>query len=208
MQATLDATRDSVGDLVSATPDVSRRTDPDGDVIELVAHGQVRAALVELMQRYGDAVYRYCCEALHDVTLADDVHQLVFIGAFRDLPGFRGRSTVRTWLFAIARHRVLDAAKRRRRAHAHIEQVEAVDAPSLAPSPTELIDDTRVRQALVASLGELGDVARTAVLLRYQQGFSFEEMAEICREKPDTLRARVARALPLLRAGIERRVAR
>jgi DNA-directed RNA polymerase specialized sigma24 family protein len=44
---------------------------------------------------------------------------------------------------------------------------------------------------------------RTAVLLRYQQGFTFAEMARICGEKPGTLQARVARALPLLRAWIE-----
>jgi len=208
MQATLDATRESIGGLVSTVAAGSRRADPDDDVLELVAQGQVRGAVVELMQRYGDAVYRYCREALRDVTLADDVHQHVFIGAFGDLPRFQRRSTVRNWLFTIARNRVLDAAKRRRRARACIEKVEAAGAPPPAPSPTELIDETRLREALLASLGELGERARTAVLLRYQQGFSFEEMAVICREKPDTLRARVARALPQLRAGIEVRMAR
>jgi DNA-directed RNA polymerase specialized sigma24 family protein len=44
------------------------------------------------------------------------------------------------------------------------------------------------------------------VLLRYQQGFSFDEMAAICRERPATLRARVARALPVMRASIEARL--
>jgi len=205
MQATLEVPRES---LVSTTAGTARRADPDADVLELVARGEVRAALVELMKRYGEAVYSYCCEALRDVTLADDVHQHVFIGAFRDLPRFKRLSTVRTWLFAIARHRVLDAAKRRRRAQACIERVEAAGPPASPPSPSELIDDTRLRAALAASLGELGEPARTAILLRYQQGFSFEEMAAICGEKPDTLRARVARALPLLRAGIEVRLGR
>ena len=44
----------------------------------------------------------------------------------------------------------------------------------------------------------------TAVVLRYQHGFTFEEMAVICNEKPGTLQARVSRALPLLRACVER----
>jgi RNA polymerase sigma-70 factor (ECF subfamily) len=44
-----------------------------------------------------------------------------------------------------------------------------------------------------------------AVLLRYQEGFSFEEMGRICRERPGTLQQRVARALPVLRACIEKR---
>lgn len=44
---------------------------------------------------------------------------------------------------------------------------------------------------------------RDALLLRFQQDMSFEEMAEICAEKPGTLQARVARALPQLRERIE-----
>src|SRR5262249_11547038 len=89
--------------------------DPDSDVLGLVANGDMKGALRRLMQRHGTSVYRYCREALRDRALAEDVQQQVFVSAFRDLPKFSGRSTVRTWLFAIARHRVLDAAKSRRR---------------------------------------------------------------------------------------------
>jgi RNA polymerase sigma-70 factor (ECF subfamily) len=42
-----------------------------------------------------------------------------------------------------------------------------------------------------------------AVVLRYQQGFSFEEMAEVLNEKAGTLQARVMRAMPILRKCIE-----
>src|SRR5215510_7727099 len=87
--------------------------DPDSDVIGLVANHDMTGALRCLMQRHGTSVYRYCREALRDPVLAEDVHQQVFIAAFRDLPKFHRRSTVRTWLFAIARNRVLDAAKSR-----------------------------------------------------------------------------------------------
>jgi RNA polymerase sigma-70 factor (ECF subfamily) len=158
------------------------------------------------MRRHGAAVHRYCREALRDGALADDVHQQVFIEAFRDLPRFEGRSTVRAWLLAIARNRVLDAVRARSRAQSHIEEAECPDMADPRPLPSESIDDTRLREALVASLGKLDHDVRTAVLLRYQQGFTFEEMAEICCEKPGTLQARVARALPQLRAHIEARV--
>src|SRR5262245_14618748 len=93
---------------------LASRGDPDGDIVELIQRGDLRSALTSLMRRHGVAVYRYCREELHDRTLADDVHQQIFIQAYRDLMRFAGRSTLRTWLFAIARHRVLDAAKSRR----------------------------------------------------------------------------------------------
>jgi RNA polymerase sigma-70 factor (ECF subfamily) len=204
MQAALDAMRGTFG---AAVPAVADDADPDGDVIELVGRGELHAALSRLMRRHGDAVYRYCREALRDAALAADVQQQVFLGAFRDLPRFAGRATVRTWLFSIARYRVLDAVRRRLRAEARIAQAQAAaEPPAVAPSPADSLDDTRLRAALVASLGELGEPSRTAVLLRYQQGFSFDEMAAICRERPATLRARVARALPVMRASIEARL--
>jgi RNA polymerase sigma factor (sigma-70 family) len=180
--------------------------DLDGDVLILVGNGDVEGALRQLMQRHGAAVYRYCREALRDATLAEDVHQQVFIEAFRDLPRFEGRATVRTWLFKIVRNRVIDAGRSRSRRQSHLEEAEVQDPPDPRPLAGESIDDARLREPLVASLGELGHNLRAAVLLRYQQGFTFEEMAKICCEKPGTLQARVARALLQLRARIEARL--
>ena len=180
-------------------------TDPDSDVVGLVANGDMTGALRRLMDRHGPGVYRYCREALRDATLADDVQQQVFIQAFRDLPRFTGRSSVRTWLFAIARHRVLDAAKSRRRAQSHQGEDDGTSVPDPQPSPGESIDDVRLREALLVCLGKLDENQRTAVLLRFQQGFTFEDMAEVCHEKPGTLQAKVRRALPTLRACIEQR---
>jgi RNA polymerase sigma-70 factor (ECF subfamily) len=176
--------------------------------MSLIRKHNLTDALRLMMRRHGTALYRYCREALRDTALADDVHQQVFIQAYRDLPRFEGRSSVRTWLFAIARHRVLDAAKARRRSQARTqaELVELAEVPDPRPSPLDSLDDEQLRRALVASLGDLGEDARTAVLLRYQQGFTFQEMSEICGEKPGVLHARVTRALRRLREQIESRI--
>jgi RNA polymerase sigma-70 factor (ECF subfamily) len=184
----------------------ARGRDPDADVLALVG-GDTRAALHRLMQRHGRAVYRYCRIALNDAVLADDIHQQVFIEAFRDLPGFAGRSTVRTWLFGIARHRVLDAAKRRRRARSRFQVAAGDDLPDPRPSPGEGLDDARRQATLVTCLAALDEPIRTAVLLRYQQGLTYEEMAEICGEKAGTLQARVSRALRKLRDRLDGQLA-
>jgi RNA polymerase sigma-70 factor, ECF subfamily len=180
-----------------------RARDPDADVLALVGSGDTRSALEILMQRHGRAVYRYCRIALGDAVLADDIHQQVFIEAFRDLPGFAGRSSVRTWLFGIARHRVLDAAKRRRRARAHLDVDAGADLPDPRPSPGEGLDAAELQAAVLACLATLDEPARTAVLLRYQQGLTYEEMAESCGEKAGTLQARVSRALRKLRDRLD-----
>ena len=179
------------------------RIDPDADVLALVQRGQAETAIRMLMQRHGRAVYRYCRINLGDAVLADDVHQQVFIEAFRDLPRFAARSTLRTWLFGIARHRVLDAAKRRRRARAHLDVAAGADLADPRPSARDGLDDADLQAARVTCLAALAEPIRAAVLLRYQQGLTYEQMAEICGEKAGTLQARVSRALRKLRDRIE-----
>jgi RNA polymerase sigma factor (sigma-70 family) len=179
--------------------------DPDHDIIELVAAGQHTAALREAMRRHGTAVYRYCREELHDAGLADDVHQQIFVQLHRDMAAFAGRARFRTWLFAIARNRVHDAARSRSRVEAYFDHDETADAPDPTAAPGDRIDDARLIEALGACVGQLGHASRGAVLLRYQQGFTFEEMAIICGEKPGTLQARVMRALHALRRCVEAR---
>ena len=185
---------------------VDSADDPDADILALLDLDDTAGAVRRLMARHGAAVYRYCRAALRDAALVDDVHQQIFIEAYRDLPRFRRHSTVRVWLFAIVRHRVLDAVKRRQHTQRWLEDSAASDAPDPRPSPAESLDGARLRAALAASLDELPPDTRAAVLLHYQQGFTFAEMAEICRAHPGTLCARVARALPLLRERIESRV--
>lgn len=179
--------------------------DPDADVIELSRRGERDAALRMLMQRHGRAVYRYCREQLRDDARADDVQQNVFIAVHRDLPSFAQRSLMRTWLFAIARYRVRDNIKAHTRMQSHVEHDDTADIADSARSPAERLDDARLREALNACVGELPEDAREAVLLRFQQGFTFEEMAEICGEKAGTLQARVARAKAKLKACIQKR---
>src|SRR5262249_27981584 len=166
------------------SPSSDEHRHDDVEIIGLIIRGNMKEALRRLMQRYGTQIYRYCRTQLRDSSLADDVHQQVFIDAYRELPKFNRRSSIRTWLFAIARHRVLDDAKSRRRAQTRRETLAVAD-PS--PSPGERIDDARLLEALHHCLGELRGSIRTALLLRFQHGFTFEDMAEVCREKPGTL---------------------
>jgi RNA polymerase sigma-70 factor (ECF subfamily) len=179
--------------------------DPDQDIAELIARGAVAAALHALMERHGVGVYRYCRSALRDQALADDVHQQVFLDAFRDLHRFRGRSTLRTWLFSIARNRVLDTAKARRRRQARSDFTRPGTATDPSPLLGRRLHDERLDEALASSLDEIDPDVRTAVLLHFQQGFTFEEIATITGGKAGTLQMRVARALPVLSALIQSR---
>jgi RNA polymerase sigma-70 factor (ECF subfamily) len=190
--------------MLGALPVAARPADADADLLDLVDAGRLDDALRLVMRRHGDAIYRYCLGQLHDGALAEDVQQQVFIHAHRDFRRFARRSSLKTWLFGIAHHRILDA-RRRRRPEQPLDDVLAETLSDGGRAADQRIDDILLVQALGECLGALGEHVRSALLLHYQQGFSFEEMADITHEKAGTLQARVARALPVLKACIQRR---
>jgi len=174
---------------------------PEDEAREALARGDHRAALTILMLAYGRDIHRHCYQVLRDRDLADDVQQTVFVEAYRDLPGFAGRSSLRTWLYGIARHRCLDAMKIGARWRRRFVRVEPLPDPAdERPRADDALAESGQVGALVAALASLPIDTRIAVLLRYREGMTFEEIGAMCGERATTVQARVARALPRLRA--------
>ncbi len=177
--------------------------DPEREALEALDRADHEAALRTLMTAYGTAIYRFCRQLVSE-ELAEEAHQMTFVQAYEGLGRFSRRSSLRTWLFSIARHRCLDAAKIARRRQRRFELVaEPPESPAATSGAEErLAADARAR-ALESCLGELKPEVRSAVVLRFQEDLSYPEMARVCDERPPTLQARVARAMPLLRRCLE-----
>ncbi len=179
--------------------------DDDGEIRRAIARGDLRDALTRIDGRFGAGLYRFVRSLLGADDLSDDVYQSVLIEVYRDLPAFGGRSSLRTWLFSIARHRCLDALKANRRRAARFEST--ADAPEVAdgrPRVDERMSDEQVLAALEHCLDQLPPELRMVLLLRFQEGFGYDDIARITRLRNETLRARVSRAKPALRTCIER----
>lgn len=179
--------------------------EPEAQARAAVERGDHRRAVDLLIELYGTELYRYIRTMMNDDALADDVWQTVFIQAYRDLEGFAGRSSLRTWLYGIARHRCLDALKahKRHRQRFSLDE-EALNEADAAPLADQRLSNQELLQTLEQCLQKLPPHIRMVMLLRYREGFSFDQIAKICQERPATVRARVSRALPVLRACIER----
>lgn len=177
---------------------------PEEAARESVLQGDVGAALTLLMESYGREIFRHCYQVLGDRELAADVHQTVFVQAYRDLTRFDGRSSFRTWLYSIARHRCLDAIKMRRRWRLRFFLGSAEREIDPTPSVREVLEEHADARAVEGALQTLKPEVRIAVLLRYREEMSFEEMASVCGVRATTLQARVARALPKLRKALEK----
>lgn len=164
------------------------------------AASERRARISELMDAHGEAVFGFCMRMLRSQTLVDDVVQQVFLEAYRDLDRVTGPSA-RAWLFGIARHRCLDAARSQQRRSKVIENNEqavlAFEDPGAGP--IEHLDRVRLAARLEQCLQRLSPDVRATVLLRFQTGATYEQLAEQLAASADTLQIRVSRALPVLR---------
>lgn len=177
----------------------------DADVFGLWRAGDRRRATDLLVRRHGRAVYSLCARVLKDPVSANDVMQQVFIEACRDFARFKGRSSLRQWLLGIAGHRCLDTIKGRQREAMRNsgDEQHAVSVADPADGPGEHLEQQERLRALEQCLAGLSDHVRATVLLRFQSGLSYEELSGELGEKPATLQARVARALPALRRCME-----
>ncbi|HEU4731554.1 MAG TPA: RNA polymerase sigma factor [Kofleriaceae bacterium] len=162
--------------------------------------------LVDAVREYGPAIRAFCRRELGDATLADDVSQEVFVQAIQDPQRFAERSKqslLRAWLFAIARHRVLDAVRRRKREIERFLPTSMTAIPDPGPPLGDRLEESRLHRALRESVRTIDERTRTALLLHYEKGFTFKKMAEMLAVRPNTLQVRMSRALPKLRNRME-----
>jgi RNA polymerase sigma-70 factor (ECF subfamily) len=145
------------------------------------------AALVRATQT---DVWRLCA-ALGDRQSADDLTQETYLRAFGSLHRFEGRSSLRTWLLAIARRVCADAVRSRRRRRLTLVREDA---------ELELLSGgdgaDRVGEGAVVTdlLGRLDADRREAFVLTQLLGLPYAEAAEVAGCPVGTIRSRVARA--------------
>lgn len=173
--------------------------DLDRAALERIAGGELDA-LDDLYERYKTMSYSIAYRITNDATLAEDVVQEAFLGAWRNASRYVvGRGSVKTWLLAIVHHRAIDAVRRRR---ATVELPESEDAP---PPPLRLpdvwsevsanLDADEVR----AALASLTDVQREAIELAYFGGLTQVEIAERTGTPLGTVKSRMRLGLLAMR---------
>lgn len=175
------------------------------DAQALLDQGDYRGAVGAMVEEHGEAIYAFCLRTLRNPALAEDVAQQVFLHARRDIARYQGRSTLLVWLIGIAAHRCMDAinSERRRLRRIELNDQATLVVRDLGLSPSDRVDRSRWIEALERCLSVLASEVRMTVLLRFQSGMSYPDISEVLGVRSETLQARVARALPVLRRCLE-----
>jgi len=196
-----------MSDLASA---IGIRASEESFVADLKSGSE--AAFSLLVAQYSRQIYSLLSRSLRDPAAAADVTQDVFIKVFRNISGFDGRSSLRTWIYQIA---LREASNQRRWWSRHKQQETAIDAlienqqgetfclaDMLAAhnaSPYDCAAHTEMKQRLETALLQLPEVFRSVVVLREIEGFGYEEIAEILDVNVGTVKSRLTRGRHALR---------
>ena len=120
--------------------------------------------------------------------------QEAFAAAWTSLPQFAGRSSLRTWLFAITAHKVRSLQRRRTRTALPLPFVPVDEVDPRAIDPERSAEGTDLLEALNAALRELPPGPRSTWLLREVEGLSYEQIAEVSGTTTSTVRGQLHRA--------------
>jgi RNA polymerase sigma-70 factor, ECF subfamily len=174
-------------------------------LIGRIADGD-ETAMRALFARHHVKVFRFVLGIVKDRTVAEDVVGEVFLDVWRHAARFEARSSVSTWLLAIARYKTLDVM-RRHRTHEELDQALAVADPSENPEATAA---TRNRDNLLRScLAKLSPSHREILDLVYYHEEPIEAVAKLIGIPLNTVKTRMfyARrhlAFLLQEAGVDR----
>ena len=143
--------------------------------------------VAELIDQHGDDILRLCLLSMGERQLAEDAFQETFVRAWRHLPGFRGESSVKTWLSHIAVNVCRDMLRtpwlRMRRSARSVEEMEHLPAPDATP-----------RHELMDAIRALPDKYREVIVLVYVQDMKLGEAAAQLRLPVPTVSTRLRRA--------------
>jgi RNA polymerase sigma-70 factor (ECF subfamily) len=167
------------------------------------ARGDGRA-LEELYARHGAALFGYLLVLTPDRGLAEEVLQDTLVAAWKGAGSFAGRSSVKTWLFGIARRKVRDALRRRGLPLAADDSLlEAL--PTGEPGPEDALLSGVRSAELAGCVARLGAVHRETLALVFFHELSYAEAAEVLMVPVGTVKSRLSNAKRALREMLEER---
>ena len=168
----------------------------DQQLLQDFAGRHSEPAFAELVHRHVDHVYSAAVRMVRDAHLAQDVTQAVFVALAQNARQLAERPVLSGWLHRTAQNLAANTVRTEVRRHAR-EQESVIMNELLSPTPDATWE--HIAPQLDAALGELSEADRDALLLRYFESKSAQEMAGILGISDEAAQKRVNRAVERLR---------
>lgn len=160
------------------------------------------AAFDVIVRRYGPHLYRFARRLVTSESDVDDIVQETCVAAWRQLPRFQRRSSIKTWLFAICSRKISDVHRKVGSCAADVDGLrDEVDTRLRDPSEEVC---TAFLDALEAELDRLPLRQRAAWVLREVEGMTYPQIAVVLELSPDAVRGQHTRARRNLGLALDR----
>jgi len=177
----------------------------DAELLAAYADRREETAFAEIARRHGTMVYRVCLRTLGDAHEAEDASQATFVVLARKARSLVRGADLAAWLHGTARNVAAFSARSRARRVRREEEAAMVRAAAGAFPEVSAAERSAALAELDREVGALSPVERQALVLRYLEGRSQEEAAEIAGVPRGTLARRASDGLARLRERLARR---
>lgn len=203
--------------------------DHDDDALLRALQDGDEDAFAQLVDRHSPAMLRVAMAYVPSRAVAEEVVQETWLAALRDIDGFEGRSSLKTWLFGILTNLAMKGGGRERRStpFAALTTGDYPGAPSVDPDRFQPADHHRwpghwaigpaswptpedgalsaeLRNVVAAAIAELPAAQRTVIALRDVEGWDADEVCAALELSRGNQRVLLHRARTAVRAAIER----
>ena len=174
----------------------------DQQLLREYAERRSEPAFAELVRRHVDLIYSAALRMVCDSHLAEDVTQGAFVALARSAPRLTERVVLSGWLHRTAQNIAAQTVRTDVRRRAREEEAAAMN--ELLAGETDAAWE-QIAPHLDAALGKLGEADRDALLLRYFERKSAQEMAQVLGVSDEAAQKRVSRAVERLREYLAKR---
>jgi len=181
-------------------PPGDEENEQDLKLVEQILRSGTPEAFRPLYERYKDKVHNTAYRITGDATLAADVVHDVFVRVYERLEQFSFRSRFSSWLYRVAVNLATDAVRRRSRERwlfaGRLGSRESAGGvfPAAEDGPADAAESAETAEGVARAVAELSLKLREVVVLRYFEGLSYEEIAEVLGKSLGTVKSRLNRA--------------
>jgi RNA polymerase sigma-70 factor (ECF subfamily) len=178
----------------------SEKTSREPDELKLIKEArQDPKAFGELYKLYVEQVFRYLYSRLGNVHEAEDITAQTFLTAFESFARFRQDGHFASWLFTIARNKIMDHFRQKK----NTSSIDEIKEISVEGDPLYGVIQSEQTTALSKLIQALPEDDRELLRLRFLAAMSFPEIAHFLHRNEDAVKKSIYRLLARLHSQVE-----
>ncbi len=162
-------------------------------------------SLEVLIRRYLKPIYSFVYRYIGGSYEAEDITQEVFVRVWRNIKKFDKQKSFKTWIFSIAKNASIDFLKKKKSIpFSEFENREGQNPvidklADSSPLPSELFEKKDIVRVITSAIEKISPKYRMVLFLRYNDHFTFREIAETLGESINTVKTRHRRGIAIMK---------